>query len=76
MQFTADMTGVELQASEVAESSAWGAAMCGLLGTGQRKSLADLGALPRESQSFHPQMKTELVQQYYAGWKKAVSRVL
>jgi glycerol kinase len=76
MQFTADMTGVELQASEVAESSAWGAAMCGLLGTGQRKSLADLGELPRESQSFHPQMKTELVQQYYDGWKKAVSRVL
>jgi glycerol kinase len=76
MQFTADMTGVELQASEVAESSAWGAAMCGLLGTGQCKSLADLGALPRESQSFYPQMKAELVQQYCEGWKKAVSRVL
>jgi glycerol kinase len=76
MQFTADMTGVDLHASEVAESSAWGAAMCGLLGTGHCKSLADLGALPRESQSFYPQMKAELVQQYCEGWKKAVSRVL
>jgi glycerol kinase len=76
MQFTADMTGVELQASEVAESSAWGAAMCGLLGTGQCKSLADLGALPRQSQNFHPQMKAELVHHYCEGWKKAVSRVL
>jgi glycerol kinase len=76
MQFTADMTGVELQASEVTESSAWGAAMCGLLGAGHCKSLADLGTLRPESQSFHPQMKAELVQQFFDGWKKAVRRVL
>lgn len=76
MQFTADMTGVELNASEVAESSAWGAAMNGLLGLGIYKSLDDLAALPRESKSFKPQMKPELVKKNYEGWKRAVKRVL
>ena len=34
MQFTADLTGTEIKVAEVAESSAWGAAMNGLLGLG------------------------------------------
>ena len=43
MQFTADMTGVELIVSEVSESSAWGAAMAGLLGLGLCSSLDESG---------------------------------
>jgi glycerol kinase len=76
MQFTADMTGVELNVSEVAESSAWGAAMNGLLGLGLRQSLEELAALPRPTKSFRPRMKPGLVQHNYAGWQRAVKRVL
>ena len=76
MQFTADMAGVELKVSEVAESSAWGAAMNGLLGLGLCKSLDELAALPREVKSFRPQMDAAKVKQLHAGWLAAVKRVL
>ena len=76
MQFTADITGAELKVSEVAESSAWGAAMQGLLGLGLCKSLNDLAALPRKSKSFRPRMKTAEVKKLHDGWKQAVKRVL
>jgi glycerol kinase len=76
MQFTADLTGVELRVSEVAESSAWGAAMNGLLGLGLCKSLDDLAAMPREVRRFRPAMNAELVEKNFAGWKQAVKRVL
>lgn len=76
MQFTADMAGVELKVSEVAESSAWGAAMNGLLGLGQCKSLDDLAVLPRETKVFRPQMDPAKAKQLHAGWLAAVKRVL
>jgi glycerol kinase len=76
MQFTADMTGAELKVSEVAESSAWGAAMSGLLGLGVCKSLDDLAALPRETKVFRPQMDAAKAKQLHAGWLTAVKRVL
>jgi glycerol kinase len=76
MQFTADMTGVELSVSEVAESSAWGAAMNGLLGLSLRNSLEELAALPRESKNYKPQMNATKVKQFHNGWLAAVKRVL
>jgi glycerol kinase len=76
MQFTADITGAELKVSDVAESSAWGAAMQGLLGLGLCESLNDLAALPRESKSFRPQMNPAEVSRFYKGWLAAVKRVL
>jgi glycerol kinase len=76
MQFTADLAGVELQVSEVAESSAWGAAMNGLLGLGQYSSLAELTALPRKEIRFQPKMKAVTVKQFHDGWRAAVKRVL
>jgi glycerol kinase len=76
MQFTADITRAELKVSEVAESSAWGAAMQGLLGLGICKSLNDLAALPRKQQIFRPQMKAAKVKRLHDGWKQAVKRVL
>ena len=76
MQFTADLAGVELKVSEVAESSALGAAMKGLLGLGIRKSFDDLAALPREQKSFRPQMKMAEVKKFYDGWRAAVKQVL
>ncbi|HEV2695015.1 MAG TPA: glycerol kinase GlpK [Verrucomicrobiae bacterium] len=76
MQFTADITGVELKISDLPESSAWGAAMQGLLGLGVYKSLDDLAKLKRAQQIFRPKMKAALVDKNYAGWRQAVQRVL
>jgi len=76
MQFTADITRAELEVSEVAESSAWGAAMNGLLGLGLCRSLDDLAALPRETRVFRPQMDSSKAEQLHAGWLAAVKRVL
>jgi glycerol kinase len=76
MQFTSDMTGLELVVSETPESSAWGAAMAGMLGLGMAGSLADLAALPRETRSYRPQKSAAEVDKLYAGWKVAVQRVL
>jgi glycerol kinase len=76
MQFTADMTGLELKVSEVTQSSAWGASMMGLLGLGLCKSLAELSKLPRQQIIFRPQIKAGLRHKNYEGWKQAVKRVL
>ena len=76
MQFTADITGVELKVSDVPESSAWGAAMQGLLGLGIYKSLDELAKLKRTQKIFRPKMNSKLVGKNYAGWKQAVKRVL
>jgi glycerol kinase len=76
MQFTADLTGAELKVSDVAESSAWGAAMNGLLGLSIYKSLDELATLPRLQKAFRPKMNPKLVAQNLAGWHQAVKRVL
>ncbi|HEX5218659.1 MAG TPA: FGGY-family carbohydrate kinase, partial [Verrucomicrobiae bacterium] len=76
MQFTADLTRTEIKAAEVAESSAWGAAMNGLLGLGIYKSLEQLSALPRAQQVFRPKMKPIDAKKFHAGWQQAVRRVL
>ena len=76
MQFTADLTGVELVVSEVSESSAWGAAMAGLLGLGLCNSLDELAALPRQIRAYRPQMDAAKVKQLHDGWLAAVKRVL
>jgi glycerol kinase len=76
MQFTADMTGVELMVSAVPESSAWGAAMAGLLGLGLCSSLDELEALPRQTRMYRPRMDAAKVKQLHDGWLAAVKRVL
>lgn len=76
MQFAADITGVDFVVSEVAESSAWGAAMNGLLGLGIYKSLGQFAQLPRRQTIFRPRMKTAEVKKLHDGWLAAVQRVL
>jgi glycerol kinase len=76
MQFAADITGVNFNVSEVAESSAWGAAMNGFLGLGVYSSLNDFDKLPRQSKMFRPRMKAAEVKKLHAGWLVAVKRVL
>jgi glycerol kinase len=76
MQFTADLTHLNIEVSEVAEASAWGAAMAGLLGLGVYRSLEELAALPRATRMYEPQMNAATADQLYAGWQVAVKRVL
>jgi glycerol kinase len=76
MQFTADVTGATIEASETPESSALGAALAGMLGMGVHGSLAELAALPRTSRQFTPRMPADEVQRNYSGWQAAVKRVL
>jgi glycerol kinase len=76
MQLTADVTRLGLSVSEVAESSAWGAAMNGLLGLNVYQSLDELAKLPRPQASFHPRMNRRQVRQLHQGWRAAVKRVL
>ncbi len=76
MQFTADLTRTELKVSDVAESSALGVAMQGMLGLGIYKTLNELAKLPRQQKLFRPQMKAAEVKRLHDGWKQAVKRVL
>jgi hypothetical protein len=47
-----------------------------MLGLGAARSLADLASLPRDVQTFRPQMPADQMQQLYGGWQTAVRRVL
>ena len=76
MQFTADITGANLSVSEVAESSAWGAAMNGLLGLGIYSTPTEFAKTHRKQTFFRPQMKPSEVKKLYGGWLAAVKRVL
>jgi glycerol kinase len=76
MQFTADITGAEIEVAEIAGGSAWGAAMNGLMGLGIYKSPADFKRLPHKQKIFRPEMNAKLVERNYQGWKQAVKRVL
>jgi glycerol kinase len=76
MQFTADITGVKLDVADVAESSAWGAAMNALLGLGVYQSPGDLAALPRGSTLFTPTMNPAAALLLHDGWLAAVRKVL
>jgi glycerol kinase len=76
MQFTADITDVKLDVADVAESSAWGAAMNALLGLGIYQSLDDLVALPRASTLFTPTINPAAARRLHDGWLAAVRKVL
>jgi glycerol kinase len=76
MQFTADLTLTEIKVAEVAESSAWGAAMNGLLGLGVCRSLKDLTAVSRRVAVFKPKMNPSAAERLRAEWRNAVERIL
>ena len=75
MQFVADITGAELAVTDVAESSALGAAMMGMLGLGWHASLDALARLPRSLRTFRPRMPRPEAERLLAGWRDAVRRV-
>ena len=76
MQFTADITRTELHVSEVAESSAWGAAMNGLLGLGVHSSVAAFAKSGRNATVYRPRMNVIAAKKLHDGWLAAVKRIL
>jgi glycerol kinase len=76
MQFIADMTGLEVTAARIPDCSPLGAAMAGMLCTGQARSMDELRQLPRETVTYHPAMAASEVERLYTGWKRAVKQVL
>ncbi|HRK31598.1 MAG TPA: glycerol kinase GlpK [Tepidisphaeraceae bacterium] len=76
MQFIADITGVTIAAADVAECSALGAAMAGMLGSGLCKSYDDLTQLPRTQTVYRPQMPAVQREGLLSGWQRAVKQVL
>jgi len=76
MQFTADLTDVELKVADVAEASARGAAMNGLLALGTFRSLKELSQLPRAARTFSPRRAAAEMKGLHDGWRGAVKRVL
>ena len=76
MQFTADITRTELRVSEVAESSAWGAAMNGLLGLGVHSSVAAFTKSRRNATVYRARMNAAEAKKLHDGWLAAVKRIL
>lgn len=76
MQFTADLTGVELRVATMSDCSALGAALAGMLGMGLYHSLGDLGSAPDGEIVYPPTMSAERSRLLYAGWQRAVRLVL
>lgn len=76
MQFTADVTQLEWEVTDVAEASALGAAMAGMLGLELCSSLEELAQLPRNKKSYSPQMAVEDADHLRSQWQAAVQRVL
>jgi glycerol kinase len=76
MQSVADICGLELDVSGVAELSALGAAWSGILGAGLLPSLGAIVEQPRETTRYRPRMDAALAERLHAGWKDAVKRVL
>ncbi|HEU5122926.1 MAG TPA: glycerol kinase GlpK [Verrucomicrobiae bacterium] len=76
MQFTADLTGVDLKAAEVSEASAWGAALNGLLALAVFRSLDEVAHAPRELKNYSPAMDRARAEHLYDGWRNAVKRIL
>lgn len=74
MQFTSDIIDAEVCTSLIAESSPLGAVLCGTIGS-EVSSLEQL-KIQGSSQRYVRQMSREMADNYYAGWKRAVQRVL
>ena len=76
MQFQADILGVNVDRPALVETTAAGAAFLAGLGVGFWKDAAHLARTRRRDRLFTPGMSAEQRESLYAGWTRAVSRVL
>ncbi|WP_423924890.1 glycerol kinase GlpK [Candidatus Palauibacter sp.] len=76
MQFLADMLDLEIARPAVTETTALGAAMLAGLGAGLFADLPGVAALRRHDRAWTPAMEPGVREELYAGWQRAVARVL
>ncbi len=76
MQFVADMVQVTVRASRLAELSAQGAALAGMLGTGIYESLNDLRQLKQPFVDYKPGIDAAEADRDYQDWLLAINQVL
>jgi glycerol kinase len=74
MQFQADVLGVPVIRSAVAETTALGAAYAAGLAVGFWRDFDDLRSKWRADRTWEPKMSREERKRHMAGWKKAVER--
>lgn len=76
MQFIADILGIELLVSAHEDGAALGAALMGAGALGMETFAEGLAARSRSEISYRPRMTRGEADARYAGWRKAVERVL
>ena len=74
MQFQSDILGVPVDRPMVTETTAMGAAFLAGLAVGFWKDKEEIAAKWNVDRTFKPAMATDLREQKYAGWVKAVAR--
>lgn len=76
MQFLADLLFLEVERSQIQETSAFGAACLAGLQTRVFDSLSAIEDVWHQQHCFQPKMSESRRQQLYQGWHQAVQRVL
>lgn len=76
MQFTADVTGVDLRVSGVAECSALGAVTAARIGMGEITALTQLARPDADARIYRPCRGAAEIAGFHAGWTRAVAQVL
>lgn len=74
MQFQADVLGIPVIRSAVAETTSLGAAYAAGLATGFWKSTDELRQNWQSDRTWHPTIDEQQRSKHYTGWKKAVKR--
>jgi glycerol kinase len=74
MQFQADILGVPIQPSAVAETTSLGAAYLAGLAVGVWKDTTELARMWRAAKTYEPSMSADERETLYSGWKRAVER--
>ncbi len=74
MQFQADILGVPIQPSAVAETTSLGAAYLAGLAVGIWKDTTELARMWRAAKTYEPSMSADERETLYSGWKRAVER--
>jgi glycerol kinase len=76
MQFTADLTGVELRVATMSDCSSLGAVFAGQLGLGVVSSLEALASRPRTDVAYNPGLDPPTVARFTEGWRHAVRQTV
>jgi glycerol kinase len=74
MQFQADILDIPIQRTEVAETTALGAAYLAGLTVGLWRDTAEIAKRWRAAETYEPTMSVDQRETLYAGWKRAVER--